>query len=121
MISQTKLKTRISRKTNPELVETLNAVRKNKAWEGIARFLSGSARKYKDMNLFEIDSKTKAGDTVVVLGKVLSKGDLSKKVVICGLSISENAREKLKESKSEFKTIFEEIKKNPKAEGVKIL
>ena len=57
MISQTKLKERIRRKTNPELIETLQAARKHKGWEDVAKFLSGSTRKYKSKNLFEINTK----------------------------------------------------------------
>ena len=73
------------------------------------------------VELQKIDSEAKVGDTVLILGKVLSQGALSKKLVICALSISHAARVKLKESKSEFISIAEEIKKNPKAEGLKVL
>jgi len=120
-LSQTKLKSRITRKTNPILVETLTAARKQKAWHDVAVALSSSTRRQASKNLFEIDKETKAGDTIVVVGKVLSKGDLTKKVRICALSISEKAQEKLKPTKSEIASILEEITKNPKATGVKIL
>jgi len=119
--SQTKLKSRIAKKTNPVLVETLQAARKNSAWSEVARLLAYPTRKYISKNLFEIDKETKAGDTVVIVGKVLSKGELTKKVRICSLSISEKAKEKLKPTKSEIVSILEEINKNPKAEGIKVL
>jgi ribosomal protein L18E len=121
MISQTKLKARNKRKTHSILVDTVNEARKNKAWNNVAKLLSGPTRRHSSVNLYELDKKLLEGDTVVVVGKILSKGDLTKKIKICALSISKKAEEKLKESKSEFVTIFEEISKNKKAEGVKII
>lgn len=120
-LSKTKIKSRVSKKTNPVLVETLQAAIRNPAWNDVAKILSGPTRKQSSLNLFEIDKQTKAGDTVVIIGKVLSKGELTKKVRICALSISEKAQEKLKPTKSEAVSILEEITKNKKMEGVKIL
>ncbi|MAG27344.1 50S ribosomal protein L18e [Candidatus Pacearchaeota archaeon] len=121
MISKTKLKSRLTRKTNPSLVETLNLALKNPAWNPIAKILSSSTRAFSSINLNEIESKSEAGDTIIIIGKVLSTGDLKKQVTIAALSISQAAKAKLQESKSKFITIAEEIKSNPKAEGLKIL
>jgi len=112
------IKHKSKRKTNPVIVETINITRKNKYWKAIAHKISGPTRKHSSVNLDLIDSKTKAGDTVVIVGKILSSGHLSKKVRICSLSISNSALEKVKKAKGEYVSIIEEIKKNPKAEGV---
>jgi len=120
-ISERKLKRRTRRKTSPLVVETISAAAKNNSWYDVRRVLAASTRKLPSVNLFEIDEETKEGDTVVVPGKILSKGYVSKMVRVCALSFSEKAREKLKESKSEVVSILEEIKKNPKAEGIKII
>jgi ribosomal protein L18E len=120
-LSKTKLKSRVKKKTNPVLAETLQAAIKAPAWNNVAKLLSGSTRNYSSKNLFEIEKETKLGDTVIIIGKVLSKGELTKKVRICALAISEKAQEKLKTTKSEIVSILEEITKNPKAEGIKIL
>ena len=119
--SNTRVKMQIRRKTNPEIVETIMNARKHKGWKELVDKLTGPSRNYSAMNLTEIDKKTSAGDTVMVIGKVLSKGEVTKKIRICALSFSENAREKLKKSKSEAVTILQEIKVNPKVEGVRIL
>ncbi len=58
-------------KTNPWIVDTINAAKKNKAWLGVAKLVAGSTRKYAEVNLDEIDKQTKEGDTVVIIGKVL--------------------------------------------------
>lgn len=108
-------------KTNPKLKETIASALKHEQWSEIAKLLASSTRKQSALNLFQIDKKTSEGDTVIISGKVLSKGNLTKKIKICALSISENAKEKLKDTKSEFVYLINEIQKNPKAEGVKIL
>ena len=121
MISKTKVKERIKGKGNPEIVETINLAMKNEKWFEIAKIISSSRKKYSDINLKNIDEKTKEGDIVVVAGKVLGKGNISKKVRVCAINFSESAREKLRKTKSEAITILEEIKKNPKAEGIKLI
>jgi len=121
MKSKTKIKDQARKKTNPNLVETLKEVVKHSGWKKVAELLSGSTRKYKSINLFQIDKESKAGDTVVIVGKVLSKGELTKKVRVCALSFSDTVEAKIKESKSEMVSILVEVKKNPKAEGIKVL
>lgn len=121
MISKTRIKSRSKNKTNPELVETILTARKNENWLEIAKILSSSTRKQPAVNLSEINKNSKIGDTIIIPGKVLSKGNIAKKIKLCAFSISEQAREKLKETKSEFIPLIEEIKKNKKAEGIKII
>ena len=120
-LSNTELKKRIRRKTNSDIVETIKAASESPVWKKLAKKLSGPTRQYSSINLKEIDKITKEGDTVMIIGKVLASGDLSKKVRICSLSISDSALVKLKKTKSEYATILEEININKKAEGVKIL
>lgn len=121
MLTKTKVKSRIRKKTNPLLREIIVEAVKNDAWFEISKLLSSPKKNYSVLNLKEIDLKSSAGDTLVIVGKVLSKGSLTKKVRICALSISEKAKNKLKETKSEFVPLIEEIKKNSKAEGVRII
>ena len=121
MISNTKIGKRVGNKTNSEVVETLLAAKKNVAWNKVAQLISGSRKKYASVNLKEIDGESKDGETIVVVGKVLGNGKINKKVRVCAMNFSESAFEKLKEVKSEGIILLEEIKKNPKAEGIKIL
>lgn len=116
--SKTKISKQLEKKTNPELAETILLAKKNSAWLEIAGILSGPRRKRVNLNLNEINSKEKG---VVVPGKVLSQGKIDKKIKIAALNFSEKAREKLLKSGCEIKTILEEIKSNPSAEGLEIL
>ena len=121
MISKTKIKSRIKRKTKSELAETIRLATKNESWIKLAAILSGPTRQYSSVNLEEIEKQTTVGDTVIIPGKVLSKGEITKKVRICALSFSQTALDKLKKTKSEAVSILEEIKKNLKASGVKLI
>ena len=121
MISKTKISRRIERKQNIEIADTILAAKKQKKWMTIAQRISGSRRKYSSINLKDIDKKTREGDTIVVLGKVLGSGEINKKIRICALGFSESAKKKLNKAKAEYATILEEINKNKNAEGVKIL
>ena len=80
MISKTKIKSRIRKKNNPELVETLSLLTKDKNWNQIAKIISGPNSNHSKVNLFKIDKNTTPGDTVVIPGKVLSQGELTKKI-----------------------------------------
>ena len=121
MKSKRQLRERIGKKTNSSLVSTLVLAKKQAAWSDIAHKLSGPTRKHASVNLDAIDEITKEGDTVVVLGKVLGTGNVSKKVRVCALHFSSSARTKLKDVKAEIVSIADEIKKNPKANGIRVL
>lgn len=120
MKSKTTIKKQTKRKTYAHLVETIQTARKNSAWTKVAAMLSGPRSNYVTVNLSDIDAHAKEGDTIMVVGKVLGVGDVSKKIRICALNFSASARDKLKKNKSEIVTISEEIQKNPKFQGVKI-
>lgn len=120
-ISKTTIGNRIKRKMDSEIVSTILEAKKNKEWVKIAQIISGSTRNYSSINLKEINRKSSEGDTIVVPGKVLGSGELDKKVKICALKFSVSAVEKMRSSKSEAVTLIDEIKKNPKAQGIKVI
>lgn len=120
-ISKTKIGNRISRKVDSEIVDTILEAKKNKNWIKIAQIISGPTRQYASINLKEIDKNSSEGDTIVIPGKVLGSGVLNKKVKICALRFSSSALDKMKSSKSEAVILIEEIKKNPNAQGIKVM
>lgn len=121
MKSKTLIEYQLKRKTNNNLVETIVNAKKNDSWLGIASVLVGPRRKRMDMNLSQIDTQAKTGETVVVPGKVLSGGEVSKKFKVVAVSFSAKAEEKLKKAGCEAILISQEIEKNKDAKGVKIL
>lgn len=121
MKTKTKIGKQLERKNNKELVGTILAAKKKDKWLKVARILSGPRRKAIGLNLEEINENSKNGETVVIPGKVLSQGEISKKVTIVAQSFSEKAKEKLLKSKISHLSIIEEIKKNPDMKKCRVL
>jgi large subunit ribosomal protein L18e len=121
MKSKTKISKQLERKSNSNLVETILSGKKNDSWKDIAGILSGPRRNKICINLEEINKNSKAGETIVVPGKVLSQGEIDKKIKVIALNFSEKAKEKLLSAKCETSYILEEIKSNPSAKGIKII
>ena len=119
--SKTKIEKQTKRKSNSGLVETIISAKKCRAWFRVAEILSGPKKNRVEMNLGNINTKTKQDETVLIAGKVLSQGEITKKIKVVALSFSEKAKEKLLKSGCEISSIIEEIKKNPEAKGVKTL
>ncbi len=120
MKSNTQIDKQMQRKGNPTTVETILVAKKNKNWVEIASILSGPRRKRANLNLEEINKQVKDGEKIILPGKVLSSGNITKKIKLSALNFSEKAIEKLKEHKIEFNYILNEIKSNPDAKGVRI-
>lgn len=115
---KSKIKKQTKKKTNPILVKTIRICKKNPKWLEIAHILSGPRKKRVNKNIGEIN---KEGEDIVIPGKVLSQGEIDKKIKVVALSFSEKAKEKLLKVKCEVSNIFQEIQKNPDAKGIKIL
>jgi large subunit ribosomal protein L18e len=116
--SKTKISKQSRKKTNPLLVKTINMAKKNNAWIDVACLLSGSKKNRQNVNLKEIENMK--GD-ILIVGKVLSEGNVTEKKKIVALSFSKKAIEKLKSANCETIPIIDEIKKNPGMKGLKIL
>lgn len=118
MISKTQINKRIEKKRNPEIVKTIELAKKNNLLD-LAKKLSAPISQQTKINLDKLDKVE--GDKVLVVGKVLGMGDIDKKKQVSALGFSKQAREKLKKAGCEIKTVKQEIEKNQKLEGVKIL
>ncbi len=120
MKTKNKIKIQSKKKSNSELVETINSAKKNKNWAKVASILSGPRKNYSQANLKDIE-KESGNETIIIPGKVLSEGEINKKVKIAALNFSSKAQEKLLKSKCEILSINEEIKKNPEGKNIKVL
>jgi len=113
MISKTKINKRAKRKTNEELAEAIMIAKKNNLLE-LAKKLSGSTRDQSKVNLRDINNLKE--DVVIVVGKVLSDGDINKKTIYA-LGFSDVAKEKLNKAGCKYKSILEALKENNKLKG----
>ena len=118
MISKTKISKRAKRKTKSELVETINLAKKNNLLE-LGKKLSGPTRLQSKVNLSDLNELKE--NKIIVVGKVLSKGEIKNKKEIAALGFSESAKEKLEKANCEINSIKKYLEKNPKLEGVKII
>lgn len=121
--SKTKISKQTEKKGNPILVETIRSAKKTNTefWLKIASILSGPRRMQRIVSLDDLDKNAKEGDSIVIPGKVLSQGELNKKIAVIAFNFSEKAKEKILKTKSRCINIFEEIKKNPNANGLRMI
>lgn len=118
-ISKTKIESRSSTKTNKSLAEAITIIKKKNA--EYAKHLAMPVKKWAELNLDQIDRATKEGDSVFIPGKVLSSGDINKKIKIVAWKASSSALEKMKAAKVDFVSVSEEIKKNPELKNLRLL
>jgi large subunit ribosomal protein L18e len=89
-------------------------------WKRIAEDLERPTRQRRIVNIFKIDASVQEGDTIIVPGKVLGEGDLTKKVTVAAYAFSDEAKAKIAKS-GRVLSIAELLKSNPKGQKVKIL
>lgn len=121
MKTKAKIEKQLRKKHNSILVDTIIQAKKNDKWQEVASILTTSRRLRPEVNLDRISQEAKVGEIVVIPGKVLSQGNVDKKIKVVAMAFSEKAKEKLLSSGCQVSFIDEEIKKNPNAQGVKIL
>jgi large subunit ribosomal protein L18e len=121
MKSKTKIDEQLGRKNNSELVNTIIEAKKKKNWVEVAGLLSSPRANMTIVNLDRLEREAKDGETIIIAGKVLSQGELNKKIKVVALGFSGKAKEKIQKAKGETLSILEEIKKNPDAKNVRII
>lgn len=115
-------------KTGPEssdvlkVVELLkkNAKEKN-VWKKVASVLLSSRRRRPAVNISKIELYAKENETVVVPGKVLGTGKMSKPVAIAAILFSASARKEIKRAGGKCLSIPELVSSNPKGSGVRVM
>ena len=121
MKSKTLIGKQIEKKNNPNLVETLIFAKKENSWTEVASILSRPKRKKLNLNLGQLNEFVKEKETIVFPGKILSQGEIDKKIKLVAWKFSKKAKEKLLNAGCSVSEILEEIKSNPSAKGIRIL
>ena len=94
---------------------------KSKFLINLAKQLSTSTRKRARVNLTKLQRICKENETIVVPGKVLSYGILTKPLTVSALSFSDTAKEKIKKAGGKTITIPELVKNNPTGTKVRLI
>jgi len=115
------------RKTNPVLVQLIRYLKikshENNApiWKDIAERLERSLKNWANVNISRIERYANENEVVIVPGKVLSCGDLSKKITIAAWSFSKKAREKIEKAGGRCISIEQLVEENPEGKNVRII
>jgi large subunit ribosomal protein L18e len=115
------------RKTNEHLLELIQGLYEASAkegapiWRDVARRLEHTNRLRSEVNVGKIDRFAKKNERVVIPGKVLGSGDLTKPVHVAAWRFSEQARTKIEAAGGKAITIPELVSEVPKGSGVRLM
>jgi len=113
--------------TNPvtkKLIAELEIVsKKAKApiWKDIARRLSKSTRRIPSVNVDRLERYCKEKETVIIPGKLLSRGNITKPLTVAAFKFSAAGKKKVENAGGRAITIQELIKKSPKGSNIRII
>jgi len=110
-------------KDNPVLASLIDSLCREKKpiWKRVAEELSRSRRQRAEVNLSKLDAYAEDGGTVLVPGKVLGTGVLSKKVTVAAFSFSDSAKKMIIDAGGKTVSIDGLCKANPEGRGVLLL
>lgn len=107
---------------NPRLKNLIKNLKDKKGiLKALGEELDKPNRKRAEVNLYKLNKEMEEGETALIPGKVLGYGNIDKEIKVAALKYSEGAKEKIKESGSEAKTIEKIIEQNPDKEKMKII
>ena len=115
------------RKSNPLLVALIDdlkaAAREHEApiWRDVALRLSRPRRVWAEVNLSRLERHASDGEVVVIPGKLLGTGRLTKKLRISAVQSSEAAQARVESAGGELVEIRDLIQENPQGSGVRIM
>ena len=115
------------RKTNAQLVDTINQLKAQSrdtgaaVWRDVALRLSKSRKNWAQPNLSRVSRHAPDGATVLVPGKLLGSGELTNGHTSAAYSVSNGAREKIEAAGGRVMTYGELMNENPTGMGVVIL
>ena len=115
------------KKTNPALIALIHELKKQskdhdaQIWKDIARRLEKPLRNWPVVTLDHLNNTVHEKETALVPGKVLSQGQLSKKLQVAAWAFSEKSKEKITKAGGKSFSIQELIKTNPDGKNIRIV
>ena len=86
-------------------------------WKDIALRLERPARLHAEVNVSKLERHGLEHEIIVVPGKLLGAGDLSKKLIVAAYRASKSAREKIEKAGGRVISMDDLIAGNPKGSG----
>lgn len=90
-------------------------------WRDIAKRLEKPRRNWAETNLSKLDRYAEDGQTIIIAGKVLAAGSISKKITVAAYAFSAAAKEAIVAAGGKAITISELVAENPKGSNVRIM
>ena len=118
---------RTIRKENPELRHALVELRRAAAahsaplWADVARRLARPRHQVDPVNVAHLERLASANDVVVVPGKLLAAGRLTKPLTVAAFHFSEAAKSKIHAAGGKALGLHEILKAKPDGSGVRIV
>jgi large subunit ribosomal protein L18e len=117
---------RTIRKENAELAHVLIALRKTAkaheapVWYAVAEKLARPRRQARPVNVGHLERLASPKETLVIPGKLLAHGSLSKPLTVAAFHYSEDARTKIHAAGGTALSISELLKSKPDGTGVRL-
>lgn len=114
-------------KTDPSLIALIFDLKatsrdnESAIWRDIAVRLEKPNKNWAETNLSKIERYAKDGETIVIPGKVLAAGNITKKVTVAAYSFSQKAKEAITESGGKAVSIRDLMDANPKGSNIRIM
>ena len=103
------------------LEELQPKVKDSNFWRRVVKDLKKPSRQKRTVNVYKINKCAREGEIILVPGKVLSVGDITKKVNVAAMNFSTEARRKIEEANGKTMSIKELLQSNRDGKKVRIL
>ncbi len=116
-----------SQSTNPELLSEIEKLTTNSrekkapAWRDLAKRLTKSSSRRKEINISKISRHTQKGETVAIPGKVLGSGSIEHPITAAAFEFSNSAREKITAVGGRCISLSDLATENPEGKNIKII
>lgn len=104
-----------------EVVELLKKKKEGRIWKRVLSIIISPRRNRPSVNISRIDLLAKENETIVVPGKVLGAGRMTKPVTVSALLFSDSARKGIENAGGKCLSIKELVEGNPKGSGVRVI
>ncbi|MGP8071559.1 MAG: 50S ribosomal protein L18e [Thermoplasmata archaeon] len=114
-------------KGNPELLRVIRDLRRAArthdapVWASVADDLERARHPSRPVSVGHLDRVTSAEETVVVPGKVLSDGEISKRLTVAAFSYSVQAKSKIHAAGGTALSLHDLVRAKPTGSGVRII
>lgn len=121
------MKSQSFNKTDPALIALIDDLkakeRENGAavWRDIAKRLEKPKKNWAETNLSKLDRYANDGETIIIPGKVLAAGSISKKITVVAYSFSAAAKDAIVAAGGKTMAIRDLMAENPKGSNVRIM